>query len=200
MFVLIESLSTFQSLGGRVEAKVPRQGYILVQPGTAEEERLRLCWTSSDRPDRHFVPYTYVEACKMAGMQLKQIFTENGAPIPMHIHPSIANINARSTLSSRIMVRGPSLIRKLLRDVLILIVALLSQHSGGDPHASAQSAKVILADPNTEVFDHLVKTYQGVPDKYIESYLWVKKCIEKGAVVYTPLVYKNPGGRRPGEE
>ncbi len=42
--------------------------------------------------------------------------------------------------------------------------------------------------------------YQGVADKYIESYLWVKKCIEKGAVVYTPLVYKNPGGRRPGEE
>ena len=28
----------------------------------------------------------------------------------------------------------------------------------------------------------------------------MKKCIEKGTVVYTPLVYKNPGGRRPGEE
>jgi len=39
--------SSSQSLGGRVEAKVPRQGYVLVQPGTAEEERLRLCWTSS---------------------------------------------------------------------------------------------------------------------------------------------------------
>jgi len=74
------------------------------------------------------------------------------------------------------------------------------QNSGGDPHASAQSARVILADPNTEVFQHLVKTYQGVSDKYIESYLWVKKCVEKGAVVYTPLIYKNPGGRRPGEE
>jgi hypothetical protein len=74
------------------------------------------------------------------------------------------------------------------------------QHSGGDPTASAQSARVILADPNTEVFQHLVKVYQGVPDKYIESYLWVKKCVEKGSVVYTPLVYKNPGGRRPGEE
>jgi hypothetical protein len=74
------------------------------------------------------------------------------------------------------------------------------QHSGGDPHASAQSARVILADPNTEVFQHLVKVYQGIPDKYIESYLWVKKCVEKGTLVYTPLVYKNPGGRRPGEE
>ncbi|KAG5654759.1 hypothetical protein H0H81_003767 [Sphagnurus paluster] len=167
---------TRQSLGGRVEAKVPRQGYILVQPGTAEEERLRLCWTSADRPERHFVPYTYVEACKIAGMLLKQIFVENGAPISMHIHPSIANVNVRSALAQRIL------------------------HSGGDPHASAQSARVILADPHTEVFGHLVKTNQGVPDKFIESYLWVKKCIERGSVVYTPLVYKNPGGRRPGEE
>ncbi|KAF8167949.1 hypothetical protein B0H34DRAFT_38868 [Crassisporium funariophilum] len=174
--VQAELCETITSLGGRVEAKVPRQGYILVQPGTAEEERLRLCWTSADRPDRHFVPYTYVEACKIAGMLLKQLFVEKSMPTPMHIHPSIANVNARSALSSRIM------------------------HSGGDPHASAQSARVILADPNTDVFHHLVRTYQGVPDKYIESYLWVKKCIEKGAVVYTPLVYKNPGGRRPGEE
>lgn len=101
LFYLISSM---ESLGGRVEGKVPRQGYILVQPGTAEEERLRLCWTSSDRPDRHFVPYTYVEACKIAGMLLKQIFVEDGASIGMHIHSSIANINARSALSQRIMV------------------------------------------------------------------------------------------------
>ncbi|KAI6132700.1 hypothetical protein EV401DRAFT_214576 [Pisolithus croceorrhizus] len=171
-----ELCETITSLGGRVEAKVPRQGYILVQPGTAEAERLRLCWASSDRPERHFVPYTYVEACKIAGMLLRQIFVENGAPIKMHIHHSIANVNARAALSQRIM------------------------HSGGDPTASPQSARVILADPNTEVFQHLVKSYQGVPDKYIESYLWVKKCVEKGALLYTPLVYKNPGGRRPGEE
>lgn len=102
--ILIPSLLWIQALGGRVEQKVPRQGYILVQPGTAEEERLRLCWTSPDRPDRHFVPYTYVEACKIAGMLLKQIFVENGLPMCMHIHSSIANVNARSALSQRIMV------------------------------------------------------------------------------------------------
>ena len=34
----------------------------------------------------------------------------------------------------------------------------------------------------------------------MESYLWVKRCIDKGQVIYTPVVYKNPGGRRPGEE
>ncbi len=93
-----------QSLGGRVEVKVPRQGFILVQPRTPEEERLRQCWASSDRPERFIVPYTYVEACKIAGMQLKQIFLESGQPIPMHIHPSIANPNARSALASRILV------------------------------------------------------------------------------------------------
>ncbi|KII93243.1 hypothetical protein PLICRDRAFT_384450 [Plicaturopsis crispa FD-325 SS-3] len=171
-----ELCETITSLGGRVETKVPRQGYILVQQGTPEEERLRLCWASVERPERHFVPYTYVEACKIAGMVLKQIFLHNGEPMKMHIHPSIANVNARVALTQRIM------------------------HSGGDPTASAQSARVILADPNTEVFKHLVESYQGQPEKYIESYLWVRKCVEKGSVVYTPLVYKNPGGRRPGEE
>ncbi|KAH9937581.1 uncharacterized protein B0H18DRAFT_971309 [Fomitopsis serialis] len=167
---------TIATLGGRVEAKVPRAGYILIQPGTAEEERLRLCWASPDRPDRYFVPYTFVEACKIHGILLKQIFIHDGQPIRMHIDSSIANVNVRATLSARIM------------------------HSGGDPTASAQSARVILADPNTDIFHHLVKTYQGESDKYVESYLWVKRCIEKGQVIYTPVIYKNPGGRRPGEE
>ncbi|KAI0651747.1 hypothetical protein C8Q79DRAFT_899456 [Trametes meyenii] len=171
-----EVCDTIASLGGRVEPKVPRAGFVLVQPGTAEEERLRLCWSTSERPERYFVPYTYVEACKVSGMLLKQIFIQDGQPIRMHIDSSIANINVRSTLSARIM------------------------HSGGDPTASAQSARVILADPNTEIFQHLVKTYQSEANKYVESYLWVKKCIEKGQVIYTPVVYKNPGGRRPGEE
>ncbi|KAH9857881.1 hypothetical protein C2E23DRAFT_719290 [Lenzites betulinus] len=167
---------TIASLGGRVDTKMPRAGFVLVQPGTSEEERLRLCWSTIERPERYFVPYTYVEACKVSGMLLKQIFIHEGQPIPMHIDSSIANVNVRTTLSARIM------------------------HSGGDPSASAQSARVILADPNTDIFNHLVKTYQGEADKYVESYLWVKKCIEKGQVIYTPVVYKNPGGRRPGEE
>ncbi|PSR85872.1 hypothetical protein PHLCEN_2v5348 [Hermanssonia centrifuga] len=171
-----EVCETITSLGGRVEAKVPRAGYILVQPGTSEEERLRTCWSTAERPERYFVPYTYVEACKMNGMLLKQIFVHDGHPIPMHIDSSIANVNVRHALSTRI------------------------QHSGGDPTASPQSARVILADPNTEIFQHLVKTHQSETNKYVESYLWVKKCIERGAVVYTPVVYKNPGGRRAGEE
>ncbi|KAI0724440.1 hypothetical protein C8T65DRAFT_704308 [Cerioporus squamosus] len=171
-----EVCETIAALGGRVEPKVPRAGFVLVQPGTTEEERLRLCWSTPERPERYFVPYTYVDACKVSGMLLKQIFIHEGKPIRMHIDSSIANVNVRAALATRIM------------------------HSGGDPTASAQLARVILADPNTEIFQHLVKTYQGEPDKYVESYLWVKKCIEKGQVIYTPVVYKNPGGRRPGEE
>ena len=97
----------YKALGGRVESKVPRAGYILVQPGTAEEERLRLCWATRDRPDRFFVPYTYVDACKISGMLLKQIFLEDGQPIRMHIDSSIANVNVRTTLSARIMVSNP---------------------------------------------------------------------------------------------
>jgi hypothetical protein len=76
----------------------------------------------------------------------------------------------------------------------------LFQHSGGDPSASAQNAQVILADPNTEIFQALVKTYQSLPDKYVESFLWVKNCVENGQLTFTPVVYKNPGGRRAGEE
>ena len=111
----------------------------------------------------------------------------------MHIHSSIANVNARGHLAARIMVG-------IVLPLSPVFAELRPKHSGGDPHASLQSARVILADPQSDVFQHLVKTYQDVPDKYIESYLWVKKCIEKGTVVYTPMVYKNPGGRRPGEE
>jgi len=124
-----------QSLGGRVETKVPRQGYLLVQPGTAEEERLRMCWMAADRPERHFVPYTYVEACKIAGMQLMQIFVENGLPIKMHIHPSIANINARTTLSQRIMVSVVELAFSIVSSsprrlsFSILVATLLHLHS-----------------------------------------------------------------------
>lgn len=84
---------------------MPRAGYVLIQPGTAEEERLRLCWSIPDRPERFFVPYTYVEACKIHGMLLKQIFVHEGLPIRMHIDSSIANVNVRATLSARIMVR-----------------------------------------------------------------------------------------------
>jgi hypothetical protein len=95
---------TFQSLGGRVDAKVPRAGYILIQPGSQEGERLRACWTMPERPDRHFVPFTWVDACRAHGQELKQIFVYRGQPLAIHVHPSIANVNVRDTLAARIIV------------------------------------------------------------------------------------------------
>lgn len=106
MYARCQQWLTFnvQALGGRVEPKVPRAGYVLTQAGTVEEERLRQCWAKADRPERYFVPYTYVEACKISGMLLKQIFVHEGQPIRMHIDSSIANINVRAALATRIMV------------------------------------------------------------------------------------------------
>lgn len=182
-----------QDLGGRVETKVPREGFVLVDSGSAEDTRLRLCWTSPERPKRFFVPYTYVEACRTQGVLLKQIFQVEGEPMRMHIHPSIANVNARNALGLRIMV-CPHLLAFSHHFSWPL------KHSGGDPNASLQSARVILADPSTEIFQKLVNTYQETPEKYVESHLWVQRCIEKGGVTFTPHVWKNPGGRRAGDE
>ncbi|KAH9167870.1 hypothetical protein EDB89DRAFT_2074498 [Lactarius sanguifluus] len=80
-----ELCETITALGGSVEAKVPRQGF----PRSAREA---LC------------SYYFLEACKIAGMLLKQIFVENGEAVKFHIDSSIANINARAALSARIMV------------------------------------------------------------------------------------------------
>ena len=65
---------------------------------------------------------------------------------------------------------------------------------------SIETADVILADPTVEMFQLLIRLYQNWPDKHIESYMWVKKCVERGALVYTPFVYHNPGGRCSGEK
>ncbi|KAK7463742.1 hypothetical protein VKT23_005678 [Stygiomarasmius scandens] len=94
----------------------------------------------------------------------------------IHIHDSIANPNFRDTLNEQIL------------------------HSGGNPFVSMEAARVILADPKTEVFNSLVKMFHHMPKKHIESIDWVNRCIERQEVIYTPLVYKNPGGRKAGEE
>ena len=63
-----------------------------------------------------------------------------------------------------------------------------------------ESARVIIADVKTGVFNALVKMYQLTPHKYIESLEWVERCVERQDVIFTPHVFKNPGGRRAGEE
>lgn len=65
---------------------------------------------------------------------------------------------------------------------------------------SEEQARVILADSQTPAFMQLVKEYESSPEKYVEHFEWISKCVAAGRVSYTPSVYKNPGGRRPGEE
>lgn len=60
------------------------------------------------------------------------------------------------------------------------------QHSGGNPEAELQYAAIIIADPDTEVFDQLIERYEGVPEgKYVESYLWVQTCVDRNRLEYS---------------
>lgn len=97
--------ATIASLGGQIVPKVPIEGYILTQSDTEEEARLKNCWLVDNRPERYFVPYTYVDACRMAQSRIPQIFIQNSKPMRLHIHPSIASVNARQALATRITVR-----------------------------------------------------------------------------------------------
>ncbi|KAK7058823.1 hypothetical protein VNI00_001447 [Paramarasmius palmivorus] len=168
---------SIMALGGQIETAVPDQGIVLVEPEATEQERLVIHQT---RPDLrlHVVPYTYIDACRMAGVIFKRIFVETEAelPMPMHIHDSIANPKFREELSERILF------------------------CGGNPYVPMENARVIIADPQTHVFTQLIKMSHHTPNKYVESLDWIKRCIERSEVHFTPHVYKNPGGRRAGEE
>lgn len=61
----------------------------------------------------------------------------------------------------------------------------MAQHSGGNPDALFSAADVFIANPDTDAFWDLVEQYQDEPDKYVESYHWVKNCIVSGVLEYT---------------
>lgn len=93
-----------------MEDKVPRAGYVLINPDTPEGHRLRTCWLTVDRPERFIVPYTFVEICESKGALLKQIFVHEGVPMGIHIHRSIANVIVRGNIAASISVRNTILI------------------------------------------------------------------------------------------
>jgi len=99
-----------QRLGGRVEDKIPRAGYVLIQPDTPEGHRLKSCWLTSDRPERFVVPYTFVEICESKGILLKQIFIHEDRPMGIHIHRTIANVIVRGNIAAIIAVRPIQLV------------------------------------------------------------------------------------------
>ena len=103
----ILAFTSRQAEGGRVETKVPIKGYVLIQPDTTEALRLREHWSSNDRPERHFVPFTWVDACREAGRVLRPIFSDTfGDPLKIHVHPSIANLEFRDALARQILASG----------------------------------------------------------------------------------------------
>ncbi|KAJ3817936.1 hypothetical protein F5880DRAFT_1315823 [Lentinula raphanica] len=159
-------------LGGSIDENVPEKGYVLADLHNPQSQQIFQLFT----PERWVVPLTFVEACKTAGAYIKPIFLEEGVPMPIHVHESIANIKFREALYEKILF------------------------CTGFPYATLDSARVIIADSKTTVFGALVKHYQLTPHKYIESLDWVDKCIERQEVSFTPHVFKNPGGRRAGEE
>lgn len=96
---------TIVSLGGKVLEKVPNRGYILTDPHTEEEERLRRCWIAfKDRPERFLVPFTWVEACRVRGAIIPMLFAGSEDMMKIWIHPDISNVNVRKALSARIRV------------------------------------------------------------------------------------------------
>ncbi|KAJ3895070.1 hypothetical protein GG344DRAFT_86141 [Lentinula edodes] len=162
-----------QELGGQVDGNVPDRGYVLADLHNPESQRAFQLFSA----ERWVVPLTFVEACKTAGAHIAPIFLESeGRPMPIHVHESIANVKFREALYEKIL------------------------YCAGFPYASLESARVIIADSKTDVFNALVKHYQLTPHKYIESLEWVDRCIERQGVSFTPHVFKNPGGRRAGEE
>ena len=85
------------------------RGYIVFQPDTVEAQRLIETWRNEDRPQRYFVPFSWINTCREKRQFLHQVFVENGLPVKIHIHRSIANLNSRGDFTETIMVSSPSI-------------------------------------------------------------------------------------------
>ncbi|KAF9270375.1 hypothetical protein L218DRAFT_31043 [Marasmius fiardii PR-910] len=141
-------LQTIPVLGGEVVGgTIPPSGSIvLIELGKPDAERLL---GERTRPDLrlHVVPYTYIEACRSAGALLKQIFVEEpgSQPMAIHLHESLANPKFRDEMCLRIL------------------------YAGGNPFATFEDCRVIIADSKTEIFTSLIKATHHTPNKYVES-------------------------------
>ncbi|KAF8529674.1 hypothetical protein BU17DRAFT_8045, partial [Hysterangium stoloniferum] len=157
--------------GGRIEAKVPLQGFLLINPDTEEGQRLIDCWDTPDRPKRNLVPPTFVDACLDAGKLIPQVFRRDGVSLRINIHSCITG----------------SLIDHLTSCIL---------HSGG--RVVNGFADVVVADEDWPGFQSLVERFDHYQNKYVEGIPWVEECIESGVYRNTPVVKKNFGGRIAG--
>ncbi|KIJ45600.1 hypothetical protein M422DRAFT_29722 [Sphaerobolus stellatus SS14] len=160
--------------GGTTMAKVPRQGFVLVDPESAEGIRLIQCWDTEDHPKRSFVPCIFVQASIDAGKLIPQVFRRQGTRIKIHIHES---------------VKDTGTIRTIQRAVWL---------SGGDPTATHAEADVIILDELSPAFPELVQQYEHSRKKFVEDITWVNQCVDSGEFRTTPHVKRNLGGRIPG--
>lgn len=115
-----------QALGGTCETKVPIRGFIIYQPGSQEAQRLKDSWQRPERPERHFVPLSWIEASKQKGKPIPQIFVDKttAEPVKIHIHAAIANPQYREELSVKIAVCEKL---SLLEIVLILSNRIMAE-------------------------------------------------------------------------
>ena len=84
--------------------KVPIRGYVVIKPDTPEAARLIAVWQDNERPQRYFVPVSWIDICRARGKILPRIFVENARAVKIHLHKSIANLNTRDQLADLILV------------------------------------------------------------------------------------------------
>ena len=66
---------------------------------------------------------------------------------------------------------------------------------GGNPYASEEDARIIIAD--AKLCDEIAKQFEN-SDQIVEHPIWVKQCIDQDKLEHSSLVRKNIGGCPPG--
>lgn len=67
---------------------------------------------------------------------------------------------------------------------------------GGNPFASAEDARVIIAD--SKICEELNKEYDASASQSVEPPIWLKQCIDADKFESSSLIRKNIGGAPAG--
>ncbi|KDQ18710.1 hypothetical protein BOTBODRAFT_29087 [Botryobasidium botryosum FD-172 SS1] len=169
--------------GGTVFPKIPKTGYVLVDPDSAKGQSLKEKWVSDTHPSRHVVCYSFVRTSIHRGRLLeahelqhaRSIFFRNGKPLVVYPHESL-DAALRARLSFKIELYG------------------------GDADTDEGRADVIILDKmrKSAIHKRLSTLYEHRPNKFIENISWVDECIELNECKNSPIEFKNMGGRIPG--
>ncbi|KAH7105609.1 hypothetical protein BKA62DRAFT_754750 [Auriculariales sp. MPI-PUGE-AT-0066] len=169
--------------GGIIIDRVPTQGFVLIDPESAEGQRLLSRWVTPEKPNRRIVPVTFVAACINVNGILPPIFvTKLRDPLQCHIHESVRKSAVRERAMERIW------------------------HSGGDPTAEAEDADVIIVDDAddaeiSKLRQAYIKSFRDPPRPVrVEGVSWIKRCINSGVLRYSRVPIdtneKQPGVKK----